>query len=183
MPKRFTFPTTGFSCMLSSHQCEATNRNGHRCRRRTVIGVGLCWNHLLSIKHLRIKESSVENSGLGLFAMNSAMPENAIVFKKGEMIIEYGGEDIDIEELNNRYQDRTAPYGVQKKKDSTYNDSACVRGIGSNANTQVGKQNARLGIGAGDIVKVYATKNIRNNTEIFLAYGNSYNKFEEHVTR
>lgn len=184
MPKTFHYPATGFSCRLESHRCEALTKMGDQCLRRAVIGSfpALCWNHLLKNKHLRIAPSHLPNAGKGLFVMDPSKAERSIIFRPNQLIIEYGGENIDLEELNKRYGEKTAPYGVEVKQDVKYEDAACQRGVGAISNTYPRHQNAVLKKGRGDVIKVYATKNIRNGDEIYVPYGRGY-RFEEHETK
>jgi hypothetical protein len=116
--------------------------------------------------------------------VNPKLDDDAIVFRKGTSIIEYDGEMLNDEELIERYGQYTAPYAVESKDDS-YVDCACERGVGSNANTYPNHNNARFIVNrAKNQVKIVATKNIRNDTEIFLSYGRSFKMDEptEHET-
>ena len=74
-----------FSCRLKSIQCEARNADGHQCKKWSVVGTPLCWIHLLHQKHLRIKPSRY---GQGLFASDPKKGEHAVVFRKGQTIME-----------------------------------------------------------------------------------------------
>ena len=181
---KFVYPATGFSCPLESHQCEANTRTGGQCRRRAVIGSSpaVCWNHLLKEKHLRIAPSRIPNAGKGLFAMDPSKDVGEIVFRPKQLIIDYGGQPITQDVLNQRYGHGTAPYGVEVRKGRSYEDGACRRGVGTHANTFVRNQNARLSIGRGGIVKLYATRAIRNGEEIYVGYGKAY-KYAGHETR
>lgn len=174
-----------FHCYLDSIQCIDTLKNGRQCKHKTVMGSPYCYSHLLYRHKLRIKPSDLQEAGLGLFAVNPmATGENEIVFKKGTTIIEYMGEIIDEEELVERYAAKTAPYTVKIKAD-TYEDAAKTRGVGALANTNPGRNNAKLSIHAGR-ARLKATQNIRNGDEIFLSYGRSYRLIEpgvEHSTR
>lgn len=58
--------TTG-AIVMPSHFCTAHTKAGSLCRQRTAKGQ-YCWNHLRSIRGLRIKRSSVPRAGFGLFA-------------------------------------------------------------------------------------------------------------------
>jgi hypothetical protein len=109
------------------------------------------------------------------FAMNPKKPANAIIFKKGETIMEYGGELLDDEELDERYrEDNTAPYAVNTKKD-TNRDCACERCAGSSASTSAGHNNAKFALNRTRTeAKLVASKNIKNGEEIFVAHGRSY---------
>jgi hypothetical protein len=83
--------------------------------------------HLLHQKHLRVKKSTLRNGGNGLFAINTKEPANAVVFKKGETIIGYGGELLDDEELDERYGGKTPPHIEFNTKQDTNRDCACER--------------------------------------------------------
>jgi hypothetical protein len=144
----------------------------------------------LSEKKLRIKASVY---GKGLFAQLSRKSAAAdeIVFEPGETIIEYTGDSIDLATLNGRYdlnpnQQYTAPYAYGITADS-FIDSACNRGVGSLVNHKgMSRSNAKFvkiknanNVAVG--VRLRATKNIRNNREIFASYGSGYN-FREPTT-
>jgi hypothetical protein len=78
--------------------------------------------------------------------VNPKEPANAIIFEKGDTIIEYGGELLDDEELDERYgEENTAPYAVNTKED-TNRDCACERSAGSSANTSAGHSNAKFAL-------------------------------------
>jgi hypothetical protein len=159
---------------LSSHRCTYTKANHQQCKRRAVIGFEYCSTHLPMAKHLQIRESTIENAGKGLFAYLENAPNNSIVFRNGDTICQYNGEHISRQELMNRYQGKTAPYAFQLNQNEMI-DSALDRGIGSLANTKANHNNARFSINnQNHTVSIKATKNIRNNEEIFIPYGRSY---------
>ena len=181
-----------FQANVRCSQCEGTAKNKNRCRRRVCIGTPYCFQHLASIKKLKIKESTIRNSGKGLFAWDPK--NNGIVFKRpkstrlnntpGQKIVEYSGELIDINELNRRYQQYTAPYSVEINNDM-YEDGSIIRGTGSLANhANARNSNARLEVSRNRII-LRATKNIRHNQEILVNYGRSYrfNENTEHKTK
>jgi SET domain-containing protein len=174
---QFTFRVDGkkkFQCKVTSEQCTVIKPDGSQCKRKCCIGSPYCYVHLLHNKHLRIKTSALENSGKGLFALDLKADGKAIIFRKGSTIIEYEGEVIDDEELEDRYGPYTAPYAVKSKNDSNV-DCACERGVGSNANTYPNHNNATFSINRKkNEVKIVATKHIHNDEEIFLSYGRSY---------
>jgi hypothetical protein len=90
-----------------------------------------------------------------------------VIFKKGDSIINYEGEEIDDEDLEERHGNHTAPYGLGTKEDS-HVDCACERGVGSNANTKANHNNAGISINSRkNEAKLAATKNIKNGEEIF----------------
>ena len=182
MPKKFTFFIDNhqqFSGDLKSEQCEGKTIHGSQCKRTTVIGTRWCYSHLLKFKHLRIKKSTLPNGGMGLYCVDCSS-ENDIVFRAGDKIISYDGELIDKEELEDRYGEHTAPYGIQINKNK-FEDGALHRGVGTLVNHKSHSlSNARFGVSRNRIVLI-ATKNIRSNTEIFVCYGREY-RFNEPTT-
>ena len=196
MPKVFDyevlkpFPHKTFGCQLYKLQCEhISNKSGHRCRRFQIIGAGFCWQHLETDRHLKIKKSTLPHGGLGLFAYNGTN-NDAIVFsapkktkygqRPGDFIIEYTGETLPRQEIDRRYGNYTAPYGADINKQFV-TDAACLRSSGSIANHMShSKANARL-ISNRTSIRLEATKNIRNGSEIFIDYGSEYQLGDEGV--
>ena len=172
MTYKFVFKANDakFACNLMCATCVAQTSNGNQCKNRTCIGVDYCWVHLLSMRQLRIKPSSIEGAGSGLFAMNNNKKDE-ILFRKNDIVIEYNGELINEEVLNTRYKTHTAPYGIQITKDQI-EDGACKRGIGSIANHSY-SPNVKYAIRGKRIVLI-AIKNIKHNNEILANYGNTY---------
>lgn len=171
MPYRFVFKVDGeeyFSANVESFQCVDHTKAGHRCTRTTVIGSPFCYTHLLYQHHLRIKPSTLPNSGKGLWAM-TGKPGNEILYRPGERICEYKGERLTGAQIEERYGDFTAPYGLNVH-DDVHIDGALVRGVANLANSWAGHQNSTLNT-RGDRAFLKATKNIRNNQEIFCSYG------------
>ena len=170
MPKRFKFyidDNLHFACNVNSEK-----HNGQRCKNHTVIGTNICFSHLLYDKNLRIKQS---NTVIGQkFALNSHKDNNEIIFKPNETIIFYGGDIINKRELDRRYDNYTAPYGVRIRDvngDEMFRDAACNRGIGSLANHGTGnRENARFSFARDGTLNLKATKNIKNDNEIFINY-------------
>jgi len=133
---------------------------------------------LLYLKHLKIKNSTLPNAGKGLFAMNPALEANALIFRQGDLIIDYQGEFIDDAELEDRYGDHTGVYAARLKR-NVVEDCACERGVGSIAN-QANRANGNNAILRANYqihpqrIQVKATRDIRNNREIFVNYGDEY---------
>ena len=74
-----------FTCRLKAVRCgEPSSSTGKQCRRRTVIGTGFCWQHLLMNHHLYIASSKIAHAGMGVFA--AGIP-GSVVFKKGEVVV------------------------------------------------------------------------------------------------
>lgn len=177
----------GFQCRVQKYQCEHTLAGtNHRCKRQQYIGFSLCYQHLVMDARLRIAAATNPEHGKGLFAYNGTS-NNDVVFEKDKRIIQYNGEVLNKEELDDRYGSKdseTAPYGYQVNKDR-YIDSACLRSAGSLANHKPLKTaNAKLYFYTGDKnVYIKATKNIRNNEEIFVNYGPNYRFLDNHDTK
>lgn len=146
-----------------------------------MIGTPLCWMHLLSQKKLRVKTSTIPHAGKGLFVMARRQGPNDIVFRSGDVVVDYSGESITERVLQNRYGEYTAPYGL--REGNQIEDGACLRGAGTIANHGTGRRaNVRYSFSrAAGKFRLVATKNIRNGQEILANYGNGY-KFNEHTT-
>ena len=191
MPYSFLFYTNNaqqplFQCVLESLRCTANTRGGHRCSRQTVIGCGLCWSHLLSENHLRIKQSTLAGAGKGLFALNPRAADNTPIFRPNERIIRYDGELLTRQQVDDRYGVYTAPYAVQLGNNIV--DAAKQRGVGCLANHKPhGRANARFAVGriGGPHIVLIANRAIRNGDEIFVDYGHEYrlNDGSHHETK
>lgn len=171
-----------FACRLQCGRCEGTKKNGQRCTLTSCIGTPYCWIHLLSEKKLRIKESIIQEANKGLFAMDKQAGANDILFRVGDTIIEYGGEVVSRDEIDERYEDFTSPYGLAEGRYGE--DGACRRGVGTIANHGGSRRsNARyvLSRGANRKFKLVATKNIRNGSEVLTNYGDDYVLREQNV--
>ena len=92
-----------FQSNLICEQCNALTKNGARCKRTVCIGLPYCFSHLASLKHLKIKPSTIPNAGKGLFAIDNTKRPNAVIFNQNAVICEYNGEIIDKNELIHRY--------------------------------------------------------------------------------
>jgi len=199
MPYKFSYRISNtnhvFECDINTVRCQALKVTGNqaRCNRMCAIGTPFCYSHLLSEKRLRIKPSGVPNGGKGLFAQVSrSATDNSIVFRRGETIVNYTGEDINTATLNNRYDldadnQFTAPYAYEIVKDTSFVDAACNRGVASLVNHRpVSKANAKFvksktnGVFTG--VKLVAKNHIKNNREIFASYGQTYRLRDRRTT-
>ncbi len=172
-------PPVAFECPLQCTQCEAVKADGTQCRNRSCVATPFCWIHLMRERHLRVRESTIENAGKGLFAVLPNGHPNDIVFRKHDVIIEYAGEVITEAELNQRYGNYTAPYALQSKHH--IEDAACRRGAGAMVNHATGNRvnvyfNYNLDTEHFELI---AKKNIRNGEEIFVNYGKVYRFNEE----
>ena len=192
MPYEYTFYDTNnrpiVQCDLECTQCKGITRAGNQCSRNTCIGVGFCWHHLMSVKHLKIKNSTLHGKGLFAF-LNKRATQRDIVFRSGEEIIIYDGKIVDSKVIHNSYRDYTAPYAVKIYGVPKVKDAACKRGVAAIANTHNNPEmrNARI------ITKVtprtlrrsvvlVATKDIFHGQEIINDYGHEYNLPENENT-
>jgi len=190
MPYTFTYKQSNdevFKCRLQQYQCEYTNeKTNHRCKRHQYIGFPFCYQHLVKERNLRIAPATNPEHGKGLFAYNGTTNDD-VVFPKDRRIIEYNGEIVNKEELDRRYGGTdadTAPYAFQANK-NTFIDSGCLRSAGSLANHRpLRTANAKLYYAATNkTAYIKATKNIRNNEEIFVNYGPNYRFMDNHTTK
>lgn len=136
----------------------------------------MCWQHLMKAKGLRLKASGIPGAGKGLFAMDDGLPSGTLMFKKGQMVVEYDGQVIDQKELVQRYGDFTAPYGIQATA-VLYEDGACRRGVGTMVNHSK-RANVKFYRGAQNRIKLRAMKHIYNGQELLVNYGREYNFVE-----
>ena len=169
--KTFTFYVDDkpfFTGKLSNQQCMATSKAQVQCNNRTVIGAGLCWIHLLKQHNLAIRAAT---HGKGLFAVKADKPnfdDRLIVFRNGDRILEYTGDELSNDELTERYGDSTAPYVMAKNK-GLFIDAALLRGPASLANHSP-KPNARAGVSNRNTIVLTATRAIKHGQEILLNY-------------
>jgi SET domain-containing protein len=193
MPYQFQFFINNhlhFSGDLERKRCIAHNKNGTQCKRQVCIGLPYCFQHSLSVKHLKIKQSTIPGAGKGLFAIDPTKRQTATIFsptKNDGKIIEYTGQLMNLRDIHERYDEydeegnriaeHTAPYALELNKRKGV-DSALSRGIGSIANHkpidecnaifQVKKENHRQKL------FLIAIKAIKNGDEIFVDYQDEY---------
>lgn len=181
MPKEFIITVDGEK-VFNSTLCRGHVKNGARCKRKVVIGFEYCFSHLPQEMRLKIKTSTIAGAWSGLFAFDRTKGEDEIVFKAGDTVCEYNGQVITQVKKKERYQGHTAPYAVQYNANRVI-DCACKRGVGALANTNRQKgNNATFSINTrSQTIKVKATKNIRNNEEVFIAYG-SHSGWQKRVS-
>lgn len=185
---RLTFQNGTFRCHLACQQCEYIKPNGLRCKNRVCFGVPLCWIHTKKEYGLRVRPSTLQGAGKGLFTVKN--------IARGTWICPYLGEVIDLDCLEKRYPgDAVAPYTTTGTNDDDYVDSACQRGIASmaNGNFRGDKPRAKRDHNADIEVKkkrrnsrgevwLRALKNIPAGEEIFVWYGNEYRLEDDHST-
>jgi SET domain-containing protein len=164
----------GHACALVCDRCTEMTKNGTRCKMRTCQSLPVCHVHLGPAYKLKIKDSQLH--GRGLFA--HAPRQQGPVFRKGETIVEYRGEQITAQERQRRYLGGTAPYGAASSVPGMDTiDAACWRSIGSNANGSRGqlRNNARFSVdNRNRRTNVKATRDIYHGDEIIVSYQAAY---------
>ena len=199
MPKQFKFyenqndDNPRFTCKLKSQQCSAKKQDGSQCKNKVVLGLPKCYHHLAKDHNLRIATSTIPNSGKGLYASKTVKIKEEVIrsaehllFKKGEKIIEYVGDEINEQENARRYgTEKTAPYSLEVQNDKII-DGACKRGTASFINHKRSNQtNVRFSRGRDGKAYLVADKNIYDGMEIFVNYGREYslNDGSRHTTK
>lgn len=162
-------------------KCSAVNVNGTKCKRYLRFTGPHCSLHTPRLDRVVIAPSNIEAAGKGLFAVDISTDKNVVVFKKGEIMMEYSGEirGLDLLKDSNeeliyameskigRFIDARKPYSGNARY---INDCRC-------ANRRRGEcegQNARFIVVDSGRVFVQATKHIMNGEEIYASYGSDY---------
>lgn len=147
--------------IVQSLQCIGLTLNGNRCKRKTRKG-DECWYHLQKDQGLRIKKSTIPNSGDGLFAAKE--------FKKDSKVVDYLGE-ISQEAIQ-------GPFVLELGKHK-FVDAAESKYVGGFSNTCRSRDhctnNATLTSYKG-VGRIKAKKKIAKGKEIFTSYGRNYGK-------
>ena len=172
-----------FHHALRGEQCTYHLPNGHRCQRQTVIGYGLCWQHLLKVKHLRIRPSTIPGAGKGLFCIDPSRPPGEVIYRAHEKILQYGGEVITHHQLEERYPgDVTAPYTVQNHR-QMFEDGALERSPAAIINHKPRREcNCELITQRTNLCAVETIRPLRNGDELFCNYGRQYHLYEPDVS-
>lgn len=206
MPQRFRFEVNedgewviAHEAILNAQRCKGHSKNGQRCKRKCIIGFEYCPTHLESLKKLKIKLSTIEGAGKGLFVSTKTVPLNAVVFRKHDIIIDYNGIHKTRQQLNQQYRGYTAPYAVKLVGNENI-DAADKRGVGglinhkelydqdtdnpipprvekdfANCEFHELRENRRI-VG----MSIKAIRSIKNGEELTLPYGDEY-VFDEEV--
>jgi hypothetical protein len=176
------FHSPGGSFRLYGQMCCIKN-----CTKFTYIGQ-LCRKHGISVAKLEVKNSTIENAGVGLFACKSPTPaiKKDIVFKKGDVISYYFG-------LKLNSDDRIMLYGRNHKNknniDNVYSsyfsnktiviDGALKRCFVACGNSPISAKycNSKLVLSPnGPTLSLIAKNDIKHGDEIFYNYGKTYSK-------
>jgi SET domain-containing protein len=176
------------SVVAKSIECRALSSSGDRCKRRTVKYGPNCWQHTKILDGVEVKKSKIKLPNgkrmMGLFAMRSFKPKQAIV--------EYTGEKLSQNDLDTRYPGDTIASYTVKRTDTSYIDARKTNsGVArysndcenvANPNIQKKKCNAdmalvkipRSGKRARRGVVLRAITKIKKGDEILNSYGDQY---------
>lgn len=208
MPQRFRFEVNengvwviAHEAILNSQRCLGHGKKG-RCKRKCIIGFEYCPTHLEIIKKLKIKPSTIQGAGKGLFVSDKTKAIGEVVFFKHSKVADYNGVIKTRQQLTQQYRGHTAPYAVELVGNSNI-DAADKRSVGSLVNHKElydedtdnpipmrvqndyancvlarERQNRR-------VVGIYlkAIRDIRNGEELFASYGDEYDFEEEDEVR
>ena len=149
-------------------RCVAHTKSGKQCSRRTAK-TELCYQHLDSKYHLKIKASHIKAAGQGLYT--------TIARKKDSNLAPYSGAHVQTQD-----KDFGGDYVLQiRKHPPTFIDAReSTAGAGRFSNNArrshgQGSNNAKLSYNTNNKrASIKATVNIAKGKEIFTAYGNSY---------
>lgn len=156
------------------------------CHKNIDIGLPYCSFHMQQHKKLIIKEIN-DFKGKGVIAFDPNRNNGSIIFYKNEIIIDYHGDFLYEDDINNRYREFTGPYAVNNLErtqslQKEYIDCALHRHIGGMINccNINEKPNVELK-NIGENLYFVALNNICNNTELIFDYGDEYKMYESNV--
>jgi len=162
-------PNRTGTIVMPTQVCTARTKKGDPCRQRTAKGQ-FCWCHLTSELGLRIKQSTVPNAGMGLFA---AKPLTRNFF------IDYTGDRVPLES-----EDDGGAYFLQIYRDQAIDAARTNCGEGRWVNDPRGTDstaNAKFVIhtprGGLRVAGLRTTRPILKGEEILVKYGVGYWRF------
>jgi len=153
------------------------------CPKFTYIGQ-LCHDHGIEVANLEVKESTIENAGMGLFAHKIGAAKGDIVFKNGDLVSYYIGLKLDI-------RSRIKLYGTNYKNkcNNVYTsyyasktialDSAlkrCFVSYGNSPNSTDSCNSELVLCNIGPTLSLIAIDDIRHGDEIFYYYGTRFSR-------
>lgn len=192
MPDQYTFQPKPFKCELKCQICnyEYPGPGNRCCKVKVCIGIPYCRYHMQKAVKLEIKNSEF---GKGVFAKADPIRgrgrtrnnNRQLVFQSGAEIIEYGGEELTKEELNERYGKLTAPYALaMDEEEGLYQDGACLRSIGTVINHNGENPNVEFSqVNNGSPITITAIRDIYNGDQLYVDYGDDYDLNENVVSK
>jgi len=146
-----------FACACLREKCRSISSTTQRpCTRFTVNGLGWCHVHLQKHKSLRIDKTRQR--------LYTTKP-----FDGDSVIIEFDGEKLTRDELNDRYSGKKPPY-VTVLSENTVQDASCKRGISAfvrQRHNSINSTNSRIEK-YNDVYVIISTKHIKANREIIV---------------
>lgn len=149
-------------------RCNASTKDGDRCKNTTVNRFPYCWVHLKSKDKLVVKKSTIPNAGLGLFYVGKkSVPKN-------KDITSYSGT------VSSR-PDQSSQYVIQMSKGRYLDAKDKLTAVGRYINHT--NKNPNVGFSASyktasyhgqPAIKVKTKKIIKPNTELLANYGRDY---------
>jgi hypothetical protein len=67
----FIAPEHQFHQQLDTRRCAHIKANGQQCKLKVQIGLPYCWIHRNFEQHLVVRPSTIPNSGLGVFYVDT----------------------------------------------------------------------------------------------------------------
>jgi hypothetical protein len=169
----YTNPHVASHVIVQSRACK-------RCQKETYI-LPFCLLCLQPERKLAIRRSTIEDAGLGVFAVRRTgkrLNPREILFDPGDFVCEYGCSEnlIDDNEVTARYgRISTQPYTYRTEDDRNY-DSSGYRTVGALVNDSYrtcNLPNVEF-VEASHSVLVCATRIIHDGDELFVKYGLEY---------
>jgi SET domain-containing protein len=148
-------------------------KTGIRCKLNACTTGPRCWQHTKIVEGVRVKQSTVPQAGLGLFASRSFTPN--------QFVSTYSGEEMTEAQLRQRYENTPyGPFGVYTMEvgrdryvDARNSNSGNARYINDARGT--GKSNnTRITKSADSTRKIKTTKHVAAGSEFFVNYGREY---------
>lgn len=151
-------------------QCAFRNEKG-RCKRKTTKTHPYCGPHTDQVLGLRVAKSTIPLAGMGLFATRG--------FKKDEVICEYGGEKLTVDQYDRRYgDDAMGSYGIQLDSKHIIDARKTSAGVARYACDYHGsgrRPNAEY-VTDGGKIHIVATRRIAAGEEILTDYGDEMHR-------
>eukprot|EP00121_Abeoforma_whisleri_P016549 Awhi_evm2s15182 len=169
---------------LIKEQCLAKTANGEQCKNMVLNTHPLCALHVKKIFHVHVDLSTIPECKYGLFALKP--------FKKNEILALFYGENLSVEELNQRYchENELAPMvmvagdqiidcckvksaGAFINHNTTGNCTIVNDGTASELKTM--NEPFYNPLNVNNYLLVRALRDINQGEEIFINYGTKYN--------
>jgi len=159
----------GGEIKMGTQRCVADTRAGTWCQLNTRYGC-FCWIHRAQINGTKIKDSTIQGAGKGLFAVKA--------FKKGETVVRYTGDWVNTAdgEMENGFgdSDYVFQYSREKSIDAARTNTADGRMVNSSRGRNQ-PSNVKFSVDyVRKRVTIRASRAIRVGEELFINYGSAY---------